>query len=148
MQKINLAYRRKDDAIDGVLLVKTVDVRKSSNGGLYLDMTVMDATGEMNAKCWNWQENAAVPAVNAPVRVKALITEFNGKLQMRVDRIRAAREEEIEWSDLVPTRRAPRRRCTTNWSPAPAPWETRSSPAWPWPCSWKRRSSSSTGRPR
>lgn len=33
MQKINLAYRRKDDAIDGVLLVKTVDVRKSSNGG-------------------------------------------------------------------------------------------------------------------
>lgn len=106
MQKINLAYRRKDDAIDGVLLVKTVDVRKSSNGGLYLDMTVMDATGEMNAKCWNWQENAAVPAVNAPVRVKALITEFNGKLQMRVDRIRAAREEEIEWSDLVPT--APR----------------------------------------
>ena len=146
MQKINLAYRRKDDAIDGVLLVKTVDVRKSSNGGLYLDMTVMDATGEMNAKCWNWQENAAVPAVNAPVRVKALITEFNGKLQMRVDRIRAAREEEIEWSDLVPT--APRAPQEMNWSPAPAPWEIRSFPAWPWPCSWKRRSSSSTGRPR
>ncbi len=106
MQKINLAYRRKDDPIDGVLLIKTVDVRKSSNGGLYLDMTVMDATGEMNAKCWNWQENAPVPKVNSPVRVKALITEFNGKLQMRVDRIREAREEEVAWSDLVPT--APR----------------------------------------
>lgn len=106
MEKINLAYRRKDDQLDGVLLVKTVDLRKSSNGGLYLDMTVMDATGEMNAKAWNWQENAAVPPVNTPVRVKALITEFNGKLQMRVDRMRVAQEAEIVWEDLVPT--APR----------------------------------------
>lgn len=106
MEKINLAYRRPGDAIDGVLLIKTVDVRKSSNGGLYLDLTVMDATGEMNAKAWNWQENMAVPPVNAPVRIKAAVTEFNGKLQMRIDRMRVARPEEVCWEDLVPT--APR----------------------------------------
>ena len=69
MEKINLAYRRPGDAIDGILLIKTVDVRKSSNGGLYLDLTVMDATGEMNAKAWNWQETMAGPPVNAPVRI-------------------------------------------------------------------------------
>ena len=91
MEKINLAYRRKDDLLDGVMLVKTVAARKSSNGGLYLDLTVMDATGEMNAKAWNWQDGAALPPVNTPVRVKGLITEFNGKLQLRIDRIRAAR---------------------------------------------------------
>ena len=45
MEKINLAYRRKDDLLEGVMLVKTVAARKSSNGGLYLDLTVMDATG-------------------------------------------------------------------------------------------------------
>ena len=106
MEKINLAYRRKEDQLDVVLLIKTVDVRKSSNGGLYLDLTVMDATGEMNAKAWNWQENMAVPPVNAPVRVKSVITEFNGKLQMRIDRMRIARPEEVAWEDLVPT--APR----------------------------------------
>ena len=106
MEKINLAYRRKDDQLDGVLLVKTADVRKSSIGGLYLDMTVMDSTGEMNAKAWNWPEDAAIPPLHSPVRVKALITEFKGKLQMRVDRIRAAHQEEIAWQDLVPT--APR----------------------------------------
>ena len=106
MEKINLAYRRPGDAIDGILLIKTVDVRKSSNGGLYLDLTVMDATGEMNAKAWNWQENMAVPPVNAPVRIKAAVTEFNGKLQMRIDRMRVARPEEVCWEDLVPT--APR----------------------------------------
>lgn len=87
MEKINLAYRRKDDLLDGVMLVKTVAARKSSNGGLYLDLTVMDATGEMNAKAWNWQDGAALPPVNTPVRVKGLITEFNGKLQLRIDRI-------------------------------------------------------------
>ncbi len=106
MEKINLAYRRKDDLLDGVMLVKTVAARKSSNGGLYLDLTVMDATGEMNAKAWNWQDGAALPPVNTPVRVKGLITEFNGKLQLRIDRIRAAQPEEIVWEDLVPT--APR----------------------------------------
>ena len=106
MEKINLAYRRPGDAIDGILLIRTVDVRKSSNGGLYLDLTVMDATGEMNAKAWNWQENMAVPPVNAPVRIKAAVTEFNGKLQMRIDRMRVARPEEVCWEDLVPT--APR----------------------------------------
>ena len=61
MEKINLAYRRKDDLLDGVMLVKTVAARKSSNGGLYLDLTVMDATGEMNAKAWNWQDGASLP---------------------------------------------------------------------------------------
>lgn len=106
MEKINLAYRRKDDLLDGVMLVKTVAARKSSNGGLYLDLTVMDATGEMNAKAWNWQDGAVLPPVNTPVRVKGLITEFNGKLQLRIDRIRAAQPEEIVWEDLVPT--APR----------------------------------------
>ena len=106
MEKINLAYRRKDDLLDGVMLVKTVAARKSSNGGLYLDLTVMDATGEMNAKAWNWQDGASLPPVNTPVRVKGLITEFNGKLQLRIDRIRAAQPEEIVWEDLVPT--APR----------------------------------------
>lgn len=106
MEKINLAYRRKDDQLDGILLVKAVDVRKSSNGGLYLDLTVMDATGEMNAKVWNWQEALPTPQGNAAIRIKALITEFNGKLQMRIDRMRAAKEEEICWEDLVPT--APR----------------------------------------
>ena len=99
MEKINLAYRRKDDLLDGVMLVKTVAARKSSNGGLYLDLTVMDATGEMNAKAWNWQDGAALPPVNTPVRVKGLITEFNGKLQLRIDRIRAAQPEEIVWED-------------------------------------------------
>ena len=106
MEKINLAYRRPGDAVDGVLLAKTIDLRKSNNGGQYLDITVMDATGEMNAKAWNWQDNMVIPPVGAPIRLKGTITEFNGKLQMRIDRMRQAKDEEITWNDLVPT--APR----------------------------------------
>ena len=103
MEKINLAYRKKDDLLDGVLLVRTADVRRSSNGGLYMDLTVMDATGEMNAKQWNLSDTVAAPSINTPIRVKGMITEFNGKLQMRIDKFRPAKEEEITWGDLVPT---------------------------------------------
>ena len=95
MEKINLAYRRPGDAVDGVLLAKTIDLRKSNNGGQYLDITVMDATGEMNAKAWNWQDNMVVPPVGAPIRLKGTVTEFNNKLQMRIDRMRQAKDEEI-----------------------------------------------------
>ena len=103
MEKINLAYRKKDDRLDGVLLVRTADIRRSSNGGLYMDLTVMDSTGEMNAKQWNLPDDAAAPSMNAAIRVKGLITEYNGKLQIRIDKFRLAREEEITWGDLLPT---------------------------------------------
>ena len=102
MEKVNLAYRRKDDTIEGILLVKSADLRISGTGAKYLDMTVMDETGEMNAKAWNWNDGP-VPAANCAAFIKGIVGEFNGRPQMRVDRIRAAREIEIEWEALVPT---------------------------------------------
>lgn len=57
MESIHFAYRRKDDAVEGIALVKASSLRVSSNGSKYLDLTLMDASGEINAKAWNWGEN-------------------------------------------------------------------------------------------
>ncbi len=62
-----------------------------------------------------------LPPVNTPVRVKGLITEFNGKLQLRIDRIRAAQPEEIVWEDLMPTAPRDPQEMYDELSPAPNP---------------------------
>ncbi len=101
MNPINLRYLNKGDMVDGIALVKSAEVRVSSTGSRYLDIMLMDATGEMNGKSWDWGENPA-PEVSGVIRMKGMVTEFNGKPQMRVDRLRAAKEEEINWANLVP----------------------------------------------
>ncbi len=101
MESINFAYRRRDDMVDGCALVKSAALRVSSNGSKYLDMTLMDNSGEINAKGWNWNDNP-VPDAGSVVRVRGQVGEFAGKLQLRVDRMRPAKPEEIDYGQLVP----------------------------------------------
>lgn len=102
MDLINLNSRQKDEVVEGIVLVKTAQVRTSSNGSNFLDITVMDLGGEMNAKSWNWGESPA-PQPNSAIRIKGLVHEFMGKLQLRIDRLRPATEEEVDWALLVPS---------------------------------------------
>lgn len=101
MDRVNLGFRRKDESVTGLVLVKSAQVKVSSNGSAYLDLTVMDSTGEMNAKIWNWGD-AQAPATDSPLYIRGLVHEFMGKLQLRIDKMRDATEEEIDWSILVP----------------------------------------------
>ncbi len=101
MEPVNLLYRTKGDSIEGFVLVKTAEVRVSSTGSKFLDITLMDSTGEMNGKGWDWGDNPA-PAAGAPVKIKGMVQEYMGKLQMRVDKLRAADEGEVAWDELVP----------------------------------------------
>ena len=49
----------KNTMFDGFLLVRAAQQRTSSNGGKYLDMTLTDISGDVNAKMW---DGTAVPA--------------------------------------------------------------------------------------
>ena len=48
----------KNTMFDGFLLVRAAQQRTSSNGGKYLDMTLTDISGDVNAKMW---DGTAVP---------------------------------------------------------------------------------------
>ena len=98
---IQLRDMKKDEVFTGYLLVKAAQVRVSSNGSKYLDATLTDASAEMNAKGWNWGE-LPVPEAGSVVKVRSGITEFGGKLQMRIDRLAPAEQSEIDWTALVP----------------------------------------------
>ncbi len=90
----------KDTRYDGFLLVRSADMRSASNGSRYLDMTLGDRTGEINAK--QWDGASAPPPAGVVVRVRGQLHEYNGRLQLRVEKIRLATPEDaIPLENLV-----------------------------------------------
>ncbi|NLA53527.1 MAG: HD domain-containing protein [Clostridiales bacterium] len=86
MDQAKIAEFLKGLSFEGFLLVRTSQQRTSNNGANYLDMTLSDNSGDINAKVWD--PLATPPDVGSVVKLRAAITEYNGRLQMRVDKFR------------------------------------------------------------
>ena len=91
----------KGQVFDGFLLVRQAQQRTSCNGGKYLDMTLCDISGEVNAKMW---DGATPPPPAAQVvRLRGMMLEYNGRPQLRVDKMRPSVEaDDVDMSVLAP----------------------------------------------
>ena len=100
-QQPQLAEMIKGQMFDGFLLTRAATQRTSSNGSKFLDMTLCDISGEVNAKMWD--SFTPAPAVADVLRVRGMMTEYNGKPQLRVDKMRVATEaDDFDMSALAP----------------------------------------------
>lgn len=91
----------KEQKFEGFLLVRTADQRTGSNGSKYLDLNLADKTGEVNAKVWDG--NIPCPVPGSIVKVRGTTLEYNGRLQLRVERIRTAADgDPVDLSLLAP----------------------------------------------
>ena len=100
-QQPQLAGMIKNQGFDGFLLTRTAAQKTSSNGGKYLDMTLCDISGEVNAKMWDGL--TPPPAVAQVVRVRGVMLEYNGRPQLRVDKMRPATEaDDFDMEVLAP----------------------------------------------
>ena len=96
-----LAFMMKGQMFDGYLLVKAASQRTSSNGSKYLDLTLCDITGEVNAKMWD--SMTLPPAIAEPVRVRGMMQEYNNRAQLRIDKMRDVTEnDDLDLSLLTP----------------------------------------------
>ena len=91
-QQPRLTEMIKGQVFDGFLLTRSAAQKTSSNGGKYLDMTLCDISGEVNAKMWDGL--TPPPPVAAVLRVRGMMLEYNGRPQLRVDKMRPATEED------------------------------------------------------
>lgn len=89
--------------VEGFCIVKSVEKKTSSKGDVYLDFTLADATGEINAKLWRY-----IPAEHGEyksqdiVKVRGTVSSYNGADQLRIERIRTAFEgDKVKIEDLV-----------------------------------------------
>lgn len=96
-----LAEMIKGQVFDGFLLTRTATQRTSSNGSKFLDMTLCDISSEVNAKMWDSYTPA--PNVADVLRVRGAMTEYNGRPQLRVDKMRiATADDDYDMSALAP----------------------------------------------
>ena len=91
----------KGASFDGFLMVRASAQRTASNGSKYLDMTLTDISGDVNAKMWDGLTLA--PEVGKVIKVRGVMQEYNGRAQFRVDKMRDSREDdEVDMNQLIP----------------------------------------------
>lgn len=96
-----LADIRRDDRFEGYLIVRAAEQRAAASGKNYLDMTLADRTGSINAKMWDG--TVQPPLAGSIVKVRATGNEFNGRMQLRVEKIRAVeKRDDVDMSSLIP----------------------------------------------
>ncbi len=92
---------RRDDRFEGFLIVRSAEQRAAASGKNYLDMTLADRSGSINAKMWDG--TVQPPLAGSIVKVRATGNEFNGRMQLRVEKIRAAeKKDDVDMSSLIP----------------------------------------------
>lgn len=102
MQQMKIADFQQGLSFEGFLLVRMAQQRTSGRGNNYLDMTLGDSSGDINAKVWD--PLATPPETGGVIKVRGAVTEYNGRLQFRVDKFRpSAPEDGVQLSDLVTT---------------------------------------------
>ena len=91
--------------VEGFCIIKTIEKKTSSKGDFYLDMMLGDSDGEINAKLWRYSpEIHGEYSVNSLVKVRGLISQYNGSAQLKVERIRQALDSDgVDISDFVKT---------------------------------------------
>jgi len=89
----------------GFFLVRGMTIKTSAKTNkVYGDYILADQTGEISAKLWEVADPAACPDVGSFLKVQGLVTEYQGKLQFRMDRFRPVTEDDpVDIGKMVPS---------------------------------------------
>lgn len=98
MNHIQIPKLTKDGVVLGFLMVKSAEEKKTTTGKTYIDLVLMNKTGIISAKYWG---EAPLPASGDVLDVNASVTEFNGKLQLRLEALVFA-PEDVDKSEFLP----------------------------------------------
>ncbi|MBR2732305.1 MAG: HDIG domain-containing protein [Clostridia bacterium] len=90
---------------EGFCLIKSVEKKMTAKGVPYLDLTLADPGGEINAKHWDYKEAASGTFEKFDfVKVRGSFVPFNDALQFRVERIRKVQpSDHARIEDYVPS---------------------------------------------
>jgi len=95
-------FRPKDD-VDSIFLVKHIAVMEAKDGKNYLNLVLMDASGDLEARKWHGaQEVYDNVAKGDYVRIRGKINNFQGRLQVIVTEVFCVSEQEVEKGDFTP----------------------------------------------
>lgn len=93
------------DEIQSFFIIKSFNIKTSSNNKKYLDLNLADKTGEINGKLWDISdEDLDTFSVGKIVKIRGTITLWQNTLQLKIVKIRLiSDEDEVSIDDLVPS---------------------------------------------
>jgi 3'-5' exoribonuclease len=92
--------------IEGFYVIKAVDCKTTnSNNKKYLDFTLGDSTGDINAKLWECkEEDEKTYRDNMLVKVRGTALAWQSAVQLKIEKLRPATEEDnLNIADFVPS---------------------------------------------
>lgn len=102
---------KEGDAFQGFLLAMEAAYKTSTKGSEYLELKLGDASGDLKGFLWDVRAvEGDMEAVRPDVfvRVKGTVTSYNGRLQLKLDKVRFAADAEIgDFSAFFPVSRRP-----------------------------------------
>lgn len=103
MNLISNYVSNQSGAVQGFCIVKSVAVKNNVKGADYLDFTLADAGGEINAKLWDYSTAVhGTFAVGDIIKVRGTVNVWKDVEQLKIDRIRQKRDDdEIDMSLIV-----------------------------------------------
>ncbi len=110
MARRYLADLKEGDRFSDVFVVRRRQLLEyRERPGRYLLLVLADRTGERVAKAWDHAEKFyELAAEGTPVRVTGVVERYQDELQIIVQRLRPAREQEFAPGDFLPTSEADR----------------------------------------
>lgn len=104
METKKIRELQSGDLVQSFFLIKAAEYKTTSNNKSYLDLTLVDQTGEITAKVWDYSaETEPLYAQNMLVRVRGSVSEWQSRLQLKIDKIRIAVEEDgLDIGNFVP----------------------------------------------
>jgi len=95
-----------DEDITDFFMVKSANIAQDKRGRDYLDLTIADMTGEINAKKWDLppEESAKLAAIKDGdiVKIKGHVNEWNGIKQLKILQVRkAVPTDNLDMKELV-----------------------------------------------
>ena len=89
--------------LEGFFILSDAVVKTGSNGSPYLAGKLSDRSGTVDIKVWNYGGSGDALPVGGVVKVRGKVTEYLGKLQINVGKIRPAQEgDSYDLAELVP----------------------------------------------
>ena len=93
----------KGDGIQGYFVIKAAALKTTNNNNKYMDFTLGDRSGEINAKQWDYDPDRDGDfAEGMLIRVRGTVVEWQNQLQFKVEKIRPiGPEEDVRIEDYV-----------------------------------------------
>lgn len=75
--------------VEGFCIIKNVQLKVNVKGSEYLDFTLADADGEVNAKLWDYQSSVhGSYTAGQVIKIRATLNLYRDAEQLKIDRIR------------------------------------------------------------